>query len=271
VSGAYALGDSESELARLIEQGRVIGDLTREALVEAGLTRGMSVLDLGCGPGDVSFLAAQIVGAEGSVLGVDRSGPALDLARQRADAIGLPNVRFAGADVAAGDFGTDGRFDAVVSRFLLLYLPDPAATLRTAARLVRPGGFVLAQESIMSLARTFPELPLAGTVTGWLLAAFRAAGADPDVGARLHRLFADAGLAEPRLPVGGRLVTASDAAEHRYVVDVVGSLQPVLEAAGIASAAEIDLPTLSARLRDELAAADGVVVLPPVVACWARV
>ena len=70
---AYILGHDPGELDRLIAQARFFGDLTEEVLRRAGVGPGMRVLDVGCGTGDVSFLAARLVGPTGSVLGVDRS------------------------------------------------------------------------------------------------------------------------------------------------------------------------------------------------------
>ena len=61
---------------------------------EAGIRPGMRVLDLGCGAGDVTFVAADLVGPEGSVVGVDRSPEALARARLRAGQRGLTQVRF---------------------------------------------------------------------------------------------------------------------------------------------------------------------------------
>ena len=58
----YALGHSSRELDRLSFQGTVFAPYTRQLLTEAGLTAGMRVLDVGCGSGDVSFLAADLVG-----------------------------------------------------------------------------------------------------------------------------------------------------------------------------------------------------------------
>lgn len=77
----YVLGHSSAELQRLIDQSRFFGDLTAQVLRQAGLGRGMRVLDVGCGAGDVSFLAASIVGPTGEVIGIDRS-PNSALARR---------------------------------------------------------------------------------------------------------------------------------------------------------------------------------------------
>lgn len=84
VSGAhveYALGHSSRELERLSFQGTLFAPYTRQLLTEAGLTAGMRVLDVGSGGGDVSFLASELVGENGYVLGVDRSPAAVNKAR----------------------------------------------------------------------------------------------------------------------------------------------------------------------------------------------
>jgi len=100
-SNDYALGHAQPELDRLIFQGRFIGDLTGHMLRLAGLKPGMRVLDIGCGAGDVSFLARSIVGSEGTVIGVDRSSEAVTVAQQRAQKAQLPNVQFIASDVDA--------------------------------------------------------------------------------------------------------------------------------------------------------------------------
>ena len=64
----YVLGDSEGELRRLVDQLRLIGDLTEQVLRLAGIEPGRSVLDCGCGTGDVSFLVAKLVGPTGDGL-----------------------------------------------------------------------------------------------------------------------------------------------------------------------------------------------------------
>ncbi len=90
----YALGHADVEVRRLLLQGRLYNDYTEHALRLAGLRPGMRVLDIGCGPGDVSFLAARLVGPTGSVLGVDAAPVMVELARDRATEKGLRTVYF---------------------------------------------------------------------------------------------------------------------------------------------------------------------------------
>jgi 2-polyprenyl-3-methyl-5-hydroxy-6-metoxy-1,4-benzoquinol methylase len=104
----------------------------------------MRVLDLGCGGGDVSFLAAEMVGGEGSVLGVDRGAPAVEKACQKARERGISNVNFVCA--ALDDLHFPDSFDAVVGRLILCHLPDPVLAVRQAALQVRRGGLVIFHE-----------------------------------------------------------------------------------------------------------------------------
>src|SRR5262249_23818606 len=94
-----------------------------------GSWRGMRVLDVGSGAGDVAFLAAELVGNSGEVVGVDRSEAALTAARARAAARGLRNVSFREGDPTRMTF--ERAFDAVIGRYVLQYQRDPAAMLRS--------------------------------------------------------------------------------------------------------------------------------------------
>src|SRR5436190_13944258 len=96
----YALGHSDRELDRLAVQARLIDPITRRFFRDAGIAPGMRVLDVGCGPGDTTFLAADLVGETGEVVGVDRAPAALVAARRRANALSLHNVSFRQGDPA---------------------------------------------------------------------------------------------------------------------------------------------------------------------------
>jgi tRNA A58 N-methylase Trm61 len=98
----------------------------------------MRVLDLGSGSGDLSFVAAEIVGPAGAVIGIERSPEAVATAQTRARHLGLANVDFAVGDIRGAS--ADGIFDAIVGRLVLMYLPDPAAVLRTQITLLAQAG-----------------------------------------------------------------------------------------------------------------------------------
>ena len=81
----YVLGHSKPEIERLIAQSALLHSTTLRLLHETGLKSGMRVLDIGCGAGDVSMLAAKIVGKTGTVVGIDRSIDAINYASNRGD------------------------------------------------------------------------------------------------------------------------------------------------------------------------------------------
>src|SRR4029450_10803999 len=148
-SRPYALGYSDSEFRRLERQAEFFRDLTEDVLRRAGLAPGMHVLDVGCGVGDVSMLAATMVGATGSVRGIDRSPESLDVAGRRAAAAGQPFVRFQATEIDPSP--PEKQFDAVIGRLALMYQPAPAATLRRLRRHLRGDGIIAFQEMAMPL------------------------------------------------------------------------------------------------------------------------
>ncbi|GIV79923.1 MAG: hypothetical protein KatS3mg050_4317 [Litorilinea sp.] len=198
LSNQYALGHSQPELERLVHQERFLGELTEIMLLKAGLVPGMRVLDVGCGAGDVSFLAAKLVGPEGAVIGVDRAPEAIAFAHQRAQSAGLTNVQFIAADLA--DFQLDGEpVDAVIGRLVLMYFPDPAAVLRRLLAFVKPGGIVAFQE--LDIPVTPPVEVMCDPICETYVAAgtrinqaLSRIGADTRIGSKLRHIYQQAGL-----------------------------------------------------------------------------
>jgi SAM-dependent methyltransferase len=110
------------------------------ALVEAaGVARGQAVLDVATGTGEPALTVARLVGAEGSVVGVDLVPPMIESARREAERRGLSNASFQTASAEELPF-EDSSFDAVVSRFGIMFFPSPLAGLREMLRVLRPGG-----------------------------------------------------------------------------------------------------------------------------------
>ena len=267
-SAEYALGYTEREKERLIIQSRLYGDLTERLFRTAGIQPGMSVLDVGCGVGDVSLLAAAIVGPAGSVLGIDRAADSINTARGRARAAGLGNIAF---EVAALQNLEPGRtFDALVGRLVLMYLPDPAATLAHLLTFVRPGGLVVFQEMEMSLARSVPPVRLYQTCLDVILETFRRAGFEIDMGSRLFSTFLQAGLPRPELRMEGRVEAGAGSAVYDLTAETVRSLLPMMQRLGVPTSSELELNTLAARLEADTRCSGAVIMPPPMIGAWAR-
>lgn len=113
---------------------------SQERLLEmASLTSGEHVLDVACGTGLVSFAAARSVGPAGRVQGTDISEGMIDRAMRRAARDGIGNVRFERADAESAELPA-AHFDAALCSLGMMYVPDPAAALRSMYRCLKSGG-----------------------------------------------------------------------------------------------------------------------------------
>jgi 2-polyprenyl-3-methyl-5-hydroxy-6-metoxy-1,4-benzoquinol methylase len=263
----YPLGYSTREAQRLADQGALIEEATEDVFRRAGLLRGMHVLDIGSGVGDVSLLAARMVGNDGAVLGIDKAASSVETATRRVAALGVQNVSFEESDLAA--FATDKKFDAIVGRFVLLYVPDRVTALRSLARHLRPGGIVALQELDMSQISEVPPSELFTQARRWLLEAFAVGGAEPNMGTKLYATFLQAGLPAPNM-TASQIVCGPTAPGYEQMVQVLRSLLPVIERNAIASIAEIGIDTLAERLRADAVANDRVVFMSRAVGAWAQ-
>ena len=117
--------------------GRYTDALARSTVARAGLSEGSSALDVGCGPGALTWVLAKSLGAE-HVAAVDPSEP---FARACAERVPEADVRVASADALPFE---DQSFDATLSQLVVNFLPDAPAGLREMRRVTRPGGLVVA-------------------------------------------------------------------------------------------------------------------------------
>jgi SAM-dependent methyltransferase len=118
------------------ELDRSLAPFAEALFARAALEGGERVVDVGCGCGVTSLAASALVGPAGAVLGVDVSAPMLARAMERA--AGLTNVSFALSD--ATTYGFAGPFDAVISRFGVMFFANPVAAFANLRGALRPGG-----------------------------------------------------------------------------------------------------------------------------------
>jgi SAM-dependent methyltransferase len=269
IGSTYVLGHADVEVQRLLLQGRLYNDYTEHALRLAGLRPGMRVLDIGCGPGDVSLIAARLVGPTGTVLGVDAAPEMIELARSRAAEQGLPTVHFTQA--AIDTIALAEPVDAVIGRLILMHLPDPAATLRHLSSFVRPGGVVAFSENDITATSSVPHMPLFGRVTAGIVRAFEAMGLSPRFGATLHTVFADAGLGAPHLTLGAPIGTAVDTDILAYAAEVWRLVSPVAQQTGLTIEEIADIDDFVPQFRRSALAANALITMPPLITAWAQV
>jgi ubiquinone/menaquinone biosynthesis C-methylase UbiE len=264
----YVLGHSARELERLRRQAQLINPITRQYLIEAGIAPGMRVLDVGSGAGDVAFLAAELVGPSGQVVGVDRSPDAVALARSRAKERSLANVTFCESELSAIAF--EQHFDAAFGRYVLCFQPDPAALLRKISRWVRPGGIVLFHEPDRKQMRSYPPTPTYDKMSEWIDETFGRTGMDVRMGIKLYSTFLAAGLAGPTMRLHAAIGGAKALEEVHFEADVAVTLAPTMERTGVVTADELGADSLVERIAQEMSANQSVIVGRADIGAWTR-
>jgi ubiquinone/menaquinone biosynthesis C-methylase UbiE len=264
----YIIGHPETETEPLSVLSHAFHPFTLQVLHEAGVEKGMRVLEIGSGGGDLALLAAEYVGPSGSVVGIETSPEAVSYGMRRAQSSGLTNVSFVQAPIDQ-ELPFEPEFDALVGRIVLMFLPSPAAVLRRLAKHVRPGGLVIFQEPDMSWAKSVPTVPTVQNAAAWMREIFKISGANSEFGPRLHAVFKEAGLPDPRMRVDG-LIYGSNGAGPALLADTIRTMLPAIEQFGVATAREVDIDTLENRMRAELEGANASMSSPLLVSAWTR-
>jgi len=263
----YALGSTEAEHERLIWQAQRAAPATERLFRDAGIGLGHRVLDIGSGVGDVAMLLARLVGPSGEVVGIERESAAIAKARSRVAEARLHNVTFTQSDV--GDTPEGKLFDAAVGRFILMFLPDPVAVLRSLVKVVRPGGVLAFLEPSWApvLDRLAP-MPLWSKTANLILDTFQRTGANPEMGADMYVAFQKAGLPAPTMRMEMPLGKDLDFAKWFY--GLVCTLHSQMRELGLPVEALGDLDTLLQRLQSEVEASNELAAWMSPVGAWAR-
>jgi ubiquinone/menaquinone biosynthesis C-methylase UbiE len=258
----YALGSTEAEHERLIRQAAWLAPYTEKFFREVGIGPGQRVLDLGSGVGDVALLLARLIGPSGEVVGIERDAHSIARAVGRVSKGGLRNVSFTQGDVSQIPAGEP--FDAAVGRYILMFLPNPVAILRSLSEYIRPGGVLAFQEaSFTSFLERAASLPLWALGGALAQETFKRSGTNTDMEPVLPRIFQEAGLSV----VSTKTEILSGAEE--WLAGILHSLQPQMRQLNLPLAPLGDFSTLSERLRAEVAASNSPTPLPALVSAWA--
>ena len=188
----------DAEIYTFSHHPRVLAAYSRRTAEEAAafllphLEPGMSVLDVGCGPGSITVGLSRYV-APSRVVGVDAAPAALEHARAHAAEEHMDAVEFIEADVYALPF-EDETFDVVYAHQLLQHLADPVAALTEAKRVLRPGGYIAVRDADYGTMTHHPHEPLLDRWLEVYHAVARANGGEPDAGRRLLAWVTAAGF-----------------------------------------------------------------------------
>lgn len=210
--GGYVM-ESEGEARRLAEQARALP--VHSHLITTGLAPGMKALDAGCGPGVITAAIADVVGRQGSVLGIDLHAQRLEEAR--AHCAPLPQCSFLQGDVRKLEL-PENTFDYVWCQFVMEYLSQPAEAVAELIRVTRPGGRLVVSDVDALGLHNWPVSPELAQGCQKFVAALAAVGLDLHAGRKIFHLFRRAGLEQVRVHLAPLWVVAG-AADARLMND----------------------------------------------------
>lgn len=210
-TGDYLLGTHDVELQRLGFQHHVWRSKTLDAWRRAGIREGAVVIDAGAGPGWATADLAESVGPAGKVWAFERSDRYFASLRERARVLGLDQIEARQLDLVTDPLPVSGA-DALWIRWVLCFLPDPAAVLTRLAQTLRPGGVAIIHEYVDWGAHALLPGPkpayerfTAATLEDW-----RASGGEPDTGRSLTGWCEDAGLRVREVRALGEIVRPNE-------------------------------------------------------------
>lgn len=190
----YLLGTDDDELRRLGFQHQVWAAEAAAAWERGGFGPGSHVLDLGCGPGYATLDLARLVGATGRVTGVDVSARFIAHLQALVTTLGVTNVSAEVQDGETLELPPE-HFDGAYARWVLTFVRRPEEIVARIARSLKPGARLVVKDySKYDAVQLAPEHPAFVAAIAAVSRSWYDGGGDPNVGARLPRMMADAGL-----------------------------------------------------------------------------
>jgi ubiquinone/menaquinone biosynthesis C-methylase UbiE len=192
MSTTYAIRGGGEGARRLDLLAQVMAPTTDAFLAEAGVSAGMTCLDIGCGAGHVSRRLAERVGPTGKVVGLDLDPVKLATARSGAERAGLDNLEFRVAD--ATTWSAPDPFDVVYGRFIVSHLGERPAFIARLRGALRPSGTLLLEDIDFTGAFCHPANAAYARYCELSVQVVACRGGDANIGAKLYQMCLDAGL-----------------------------------------------------------------------------
>jgi len=235
----YVLGTHDEELHRLGLQHGLWREQAEAIWDRAGIRAGMTVLDVGCGPGFATLDLARRVGPTGRVIAVDESERYLDHLRTRANEAGIRHIETHRVDVSRMELPASS-VDAAYARWVLCFVPDPDAVIHGVCGALRDGGVFAVQDYYFYRAmRLAPPSEAFDRAVRAVHESWVRRGGDSDIGSRLPGMMARHGLGLADLRPIVRIARPTDAL-WQWPVTFFRNFLPMLVNMGLLSAAEHD-------------------------------
>jgi ubiquinone/menaquinone biosynthesis C-methylase UbiE len=181
------VGDAGKERLGILNE--IFSESSYQLLHWAGITQGSTVLEIGCGTGNMTCWIAQQVGSEGYMYAADISDEQIAIAKQQAKERRLQNITFIHHSVF--DLTDLPKVDFVYARFVIMHLSEPLRALEGLRQFLKPGGRLICEEASNSAAYCYPASLAFQKTRQLLLALFQKKGIDFDLGEKIYSYFHD--------------------------------------------------------------------------------
>lgn len=190
---AYILGTDPAELKRLGIQHQVWASEAQQGWKSAGFSKGMTILDLGCGPGFCTKELGYLVGDDGLVIAVDKSAGYIKYLEALNDFHRL-NIQTITADFDDLELEPDS-LDGMYCRWALAWLSDPQSILTNVHKALRPGGKMVIHEYYNWMSHQInPVRPQLQNAIAMCFKSFEESGGNIDIGKALPMMLTDMGM-----------------------------------------------------------------------------
>ena len=266
-SDPYLLGYRQAEQERLERQAVELAHESSWLFDQIGIRQGSRVIEIGCGPRGCLDLLSERVGANGEVVGVERSAEQVERAQKFVAASHLTNIEVLCAD--ARETGLpDASFDIATARLVLINVPKPEFLVKEMVRLVRPGGAVALHEADATTQRYDPPLPAQARLLQILNSYAELNGIDRTIGLKLPRLLREAGLVDVQVNPLVHIYPAGHGRRTLLLEFLENARSRILEKNLIGN---IEFDELTATLKNHLEDPETLVLSSVFIQAWGRI
>lgn len=266
-SDPYFLGYRQAEQERLERQALELAHESSWLFDQIGVRKGSRVVEIGCGPRGCLDLLSARVGANGKVIGVERSAEQVERARKFVADSHSTNIEVLCVD--ARETGLPAAsFDLATARLVLVNVPKPELLVKEMVRLVRPGGVIALHEADSTTQRYDPPLPAQVRLLEVLNTYAEMNGIDRTIGLKIPRMLREAGLVDVRANPLVHLYPSGHARRSLFLEFVENTRDRILEKDLIG---KIELDELTVSLKNHLENPETLVLSPIFIQAWGRV
>ena len=212
----YLLSVGKKDSIRLDVVDKIYGKHSKLLLSEVGVCPGMTILDVGCGTGNISCWLAKEVGWQGKIYAVDSSIEQLELAKSKTMDDDINNIEF--LHLRGEDLNTlKIYFDVVYCRFCLFHIRNPMLVLENMYSLVKDGGYIVCEEPVLSTALCYPSNKAYSRVRLMFQKLCRLEGLDPEIGFKLKEMFISVGCKKNKVSFSQPVLNFADEKLFEYL------------------------------------------------------